>query len=123
MGNGAEEQEQLAHDGGEGEFTGLAATAESLVEVFEVVVMSNGGEGGHVEGATHLGASTADGAIAPTGAAVLGPWGEAYEGGELSAVVEAQLWEVDGEDGAGLLAHAWDTLVEFGLAGQELALA
>ena len=35
-GDGVEQQQQLAHDGGEGDLAGLAALAQTLVEAFQV---------------------------------------------------------------------------------------
>lgn len=48
--NGAEDEQELAHDSGEGQFAGLATASQSLVEALEMAIVTNGGEGSHVQG-------------------------------------------------------------------------
>jgi len=52
--------DDLSHDGGDGDFCGLSCGDELLVLCLDVRVVSSGDEGRHIEGLPHAGTSAAD---------------------------------------------------------------
>jgi hypothetical protein len=55
-----EEDDEFAHDGGDGDLEGFALGDEALKEGFEDGVEANGTKGGHVEDASGAGTSASD---------------------------------------------------------------
>ena len=51
------EDDEFAHDSGEGDFGGFSSITEALVKVFEGGIVADCGESSHVEDATHVGVS------------------------------------------------------------------
>ena len=55
-----EEAGEFAHDGGEGDLFEFSGLEEAMIEVFEVAVVDDGGQSGHVESRTWDGAAAGD---------------------------------------------------------------
>jgi hypothetical protein len=91
------EDDELSHDGGEGDFGLFAVCEETVVEGLERWIEAGGGDRGHVEGAADMGASALDVAGAAALAAVAGDRGEADEHGGLLGRQGADLGEADKE--------------------------
>src|SRR5258707_1992955 len=87
------EDDELSHDGGEGDFGLFAVCEETVVEGLERWIEAGGGDRGHVEGAADMGASALDVAGAAALAAVAGDRGEADEHGGLLGRQGADLGE------------------------------
>jgi len=85
--------EELAHDGDEGEFFGFGTEKEGLVEGLEDGVVSRGDEGGHVEGVSGFGASGGGSALAAEEADVAV---EGSEGGTGTTIEGAEFGHVSG---------------------------
>ena len=62
--------EEMTHDGDEGDFVGFTGGAQALVEGFQDGVGAGGAECGHEEGTAHVEPAAADGADAAKGTAV-----------------------------------------------------
>jgi hypothetical protein len=75
--------EEMAHDGDEGDFVGFAGGAQALVEGFQDGIGAGGAKGGHKEGPAHLDAAAANGAGTAIGAAVAIKRGQAGQGRDL----------------------------------------
>lgn len=100
--------EELAHDGGDGDAVVFATCAELLVEGSQDGVAASGGEGGHVEGAADGGTSAADVALAATGSAVVVEGRQAGEGRDLAAIEPSEFGQLGQQAHGGGLAHAFD---------------
>lgn len=57
---GVGQNQQLAHDGDEGDLGLFSGGAQASIEGSEVVIAAAGGERGHVEDAPHRGAAASD---------------------------------------------------------------
>ena len=80
---GVGEDDELSHDGDEGDLGLFSCGAESVIDGLEVWIAARGGKGGHGEGAAQLRASAADMAGAGLLAAIAGDGGEAGDHGGL----------------------------------------
>ena len=69
---GVGEDDELSHDGDEGDLGLFSCGAELVIDGLEVWIAARGGKGGHVEGAAQLRASAADMAGAGLFAAIAG---------------------------------------------------
>lgn len=103
-----EVDEELTHDGDEGDFLGLSGSDELLVEGCQNGVVTGRAEGGHVEGLADAGPAAVDGTFAAHGAAVAVERGEAGEAGGLVAVEVTELRHGGEEDDGGVLTDAFD---------------
>ena len=63
-------EDELSHDGGDGDLEGLVGLEQTLVEVLKVGIEATGAEGRHVESAAHLGAPSLDRTAASLVAAI-----------------------------------------------------
>ena len=70
---------ELSHDGGDGDLGGLSGGDELLVLGLEVGVISSGDEGRHVKGLSYVGASSSDEALTFPLTGLPRDWGEAGE--------------------------------------------
>jgi hypothetical protein len=75
------EDDEFAHDGGEGEFGGFVVGAEALIEGFEDGVVESGGEGGHIEDFSDSGSAAVDVALSAVLAAAAVERRHAGQGG------------------------------------------
>ena len=103
-----EDDEKLAHTGGESQFLRLAAGQQSLVEAADDGVAATGYQRSHVQGSSNSGAPTPDGAFAPQGATVPVEGSHTDQGGDLPAVQGAQLRQVGQEGERDLLSNTRD---------------
>ena len=94
------EEDELAHDGGEGELSRLSPCPEAFVDGLEVGVEAGGGEGGHVEGTAEVAPAAADSGLALPFSGLAGDRGDAGEAGDGGGLEGSDLWQV-GEDGGG----------------------
>ena len=83
--------EEVAHDGDEGDFVGLAGGAQAAVEGLQDGVGAGGAKGGHEEGAAHVEAAATDGALSAEGAAVAIKRSQAGQGRDLIFGAGAEL--------------------------------
>src|SRR5690606_19512893 len=118
---GIGEDDELSHDGGEGEFSGFAPGDEAVVAGLEAGLVAGGGEGGHVEGVAWSHAATVDVALALAVAAVVGDRREAGEPGGGLARALAQLAEAGEQRGGDDRTDAGDGVQE-GLPGGEAGI-
>src|ERR1700683_5829708 len=97
------EDDELSHNGDEGDFGRFAVYERAVVEGLERPVATRGGHRGHIEGAADVGASALDVAGAAALAAVPGDRGEADDHSGLFGRQGADLGEADagGDPGAG----------------------
>src|SRR5947208_1443217 len=95
------EDEELSHDGGDGDLEGFAVGLEALVEAGEIGIGSNRGHGGHVQRLSQMGASAADVSVSFPWAAIAGDRREADKCGDLPAVESAEFAEAGSERGSG----------------------
>ena len=98
--DGVEDGEQFAHGGDEGEFLGSAGGDEALVDGLDLVVVSAGGEGRHVQDVADGDAAAGDHAPATEAAAVAVDWCDADQCGDASAVEGSQFRQL-GEQSSG----------------------
>ena len=92
--HGVEDGQQLAHASYEGYLLGLASGQQPLIKGSNEGIVAAGYQRPHVEGRSHLGASTPDSALAPQRAAVPIEGSHSHQGGDLPAVQGAQLRQV-----------------------------
>ena len=91
---GVEDDEQLAHAGGDQDLEGFSSLFESLGEGFDNGVPLFGAEGGHVEGASDGGTSSPDGAFSSEASAVAVEGCESDEGSDFLAVELSEFGQV-----------------------------
>ena len=70
------EDDELSHDGGQGEFLDLSSSQEALVEALEMLVEARRRKGCHIDTIAHGLAAAPDAARAVTLTAVAGDGGE-----------------------------------------------
>ena len=102
------EDDEFAHDGGEGNFGGFAGGAQPLVKLFELAIGMGGDECGHVERTADRCASTADAAASVPLAAFARMRGQSGQGGGLAAVERAQFGQFGQHAQGGDRADAGD---------------
>ena len=86
--------QELAHDGGEGDEVMLAVGFEALVKGAQDGIAPGGGEGGHEEAMANLPAPTADGTGAAKSPAVAIERGQPGQGGDGLTAEGAELRQV-----------------------------
>ncbi len=116
---GIGENEEFSHDGGDGDFGLFSAGDETVVEDFEGWIVSRGGKGGHVQGASQVGSSASDVARAVVLAAVVGDGGKADDHGGLFGGERAEFDEADDEGDSGCDPDAGDGGEDSEAAGKE----
>jgi hypothetical protein len=77
---------EFSCDGDESDLSWFAGSLQALIEGFEWGIASDGADGGHVEGRSHAGASTADMGGRSGSAALLGMRCKSGEACDLMAV-------------------------------------
>lgn len=85
------EDDEFAHDGGEGDKRFFARRPQAQVKLFEDAAMAHGTQGGHVEGAPRHAASTTDVPHSLEPATVAVVWGHARQRGGGGRGKPAQL--------------------------------
>jgi len=103
---GVSEDDELSHDGGQGDLCFFSLFDEAVIEGLERGVASGGGDGGHVEGAPQVLSSAANVAGAGVVSAVVCDRGEAEEHGGLLGRQGADLDEADDQRSGGEGAQA-----------------
>ena len=83
--------DEVTHEGGEGDFLGFPAGEQVLVDALEARVAPAGDQGGHVEFTSQQGAPSTDETFAFVTAAVARIGGDTCQGGSGGAVQTAQL--------------------------------
>jgi hypothetical protein len=94
---GVGQNQQLAHDRGEGDLGLFAGGAQASIEGSKVVIAAAGGEGGHVEDGPHRGAAASDVAFTAAFAAVGSNGRQAGEQGGGLVRAHAEFAEADDE--------------------------
>ncbi len=112
------QDEDLARDGDEGDFTGLAARLEGGVEGFHGGAVADGGDGGLVQCDPDFAASAADVSDAVGGAAVVGEGSQADEGGDGLSRTLSEFGQVH-QEGTGHLGADADDGLQDGVFGFE----
>ena len=87
------EEDELAHDGGEGRLSRLSPCPEAFVDGLEVGVEAGGGEGGHVEGTAEVAPAAADPGLALPFSGLAGDRGDAGEAGDGGGLEGSDLWQ------------------------------
>lgn len=85
------DDDELSHDGGDGDFRGFSGGDELLIFGFQVRIEASSDEGGHVKRLTDVGSPSADEALAFPLAGLPGDWYEAGERCGLFAFEVSQL--------------------------------
>jgi hypothetical protein len=112
------EDDELSHEGGEGEFFGFAASEETEVERFEDRVVAGGDKRGHVKDRADLGTAAEDVALPAELTAVVVKGSEAGEGGGLGIGEGTKFRHQCDEGGGGEQADALDFLEAIDLGEQ-----
>ena len=113
-----EEDEEFAHDGGEGEFGRFVGGAQVEVESAQDVVGAGGAQSGHVEGVAQPEAAAGDVALIAQVAAIVIKGSDAEECRGLRARERAEL-RAEGQAGrGGEEANSWDLGETSGLGGE-----
>src|SRR5208282_1374021 len=100
--------DELSHDGGQGEFFDLSGGNEALVEALEMRIEARGRKGCHIDASTHGVASATDAARAVALTAVAGNGGEPREHSGLLGFETAELGHVGDRPASRHGAHAWN---------------
>ena len=95
-----QDDQQLAHAGGEGHFLGLACCQEPLIEGGKDWIVADGDQGRHIQSRAHVGTPSPTGSLPAELATVPAERGYANESGDLPAVECAQFGEA-GQQGEG----------------------
>lgn len=96
-----EDGQQLVHADNDDHLLGLAGGDEPIVEVPDHTIESDGGESGHVEGASDLGAPAEGAALATRLSGIAIERGEPEQGSELMARQGARFRHVGEQGGDG----------------------
>ncbi len=99
--------DELSHDGGQGEFLDLSSGQEALVEALEMLVEARRRKGRHIDTVAHGLAAAPDAARAVALTAVAGDGGEPCESGLLGAKT-AKLGHVGNQPASCHGSHAWN---------------
>jgi hypothetical protein len=102
------EDDEFAHDGREGDFGGFARGAKALVKLFEWAIGACGDQGGHVECAPDLAASTTDASSSMPLAAFTRMRCQSCQRRHLPAVERAQFGQLGQNTEGGECAHPGD---------------
>ena len=102
------ENEELSHDGGEGDFSQFAFFDEAIMEGSERRVETSGGQRSHIESASDMGASALDVTGSAALAAIAGDRGEADEHGGFFGRQGADLGEAGDQGDRGCDSYAGD---------------
>ena len=92
---GVGQDQQLSHDGGEGDLGRLTGGSERVVLGLQVGVEADGDQGRHVDGLAQAGASAADEALAAVLAGVTGDGRETGEAGGAAVLQGAKFRHLD----------------------------
>ena len=84
--DGIEDDEKLAHAGGERELFGLSCRHQPLIEGGNQGIATGSDKCGHVKRRPVRGSSAADRPSSTHSAAIAAEWSDADEGGDLAAV-------------------------------------
>lgn len=102
------EDDEFAHDGGEGDFGGFTRLTQALVELFELAVGTGGDQGRHVEGFAHGRPSAANAAASVPLAAFARVRSQTGQGGGLTAIERAQFGQFGQNAQGGEVADSGD---------------
>src|SRR6202000_3301620 len=100
------ENDEFAHDSGEGDFCGFAGLSEALIKLFEETIGMSSDQSGHVEGATYRGAATSDGTAALPLSAFSGMRSQSSQGRCLAPIQSTQFGQFGQDPQSGEGAHA-----------------
>lgn len=120
--HGVEDDEEFSHGCDDRDEFGFSGVDESLVEGFELSVVLDGDDGGHVEGFADLCPSAAGGAFASEGAAVAVCGRDSDESGDLFLVELSEFGEFAEERGRGGGSDAGHGAEQFGFGLEWLIL-
>lgn len=115
---GVEEDDEFTHECREGDFAGLAAVAEALVESFESWVIATGHQCGHVEGLACGRSAAPDKPLALPMSAFARVRRYSGQSGRLAAIECAEFGQFCEQGGGGFGANAWDLLERLGFIPQ-----
>lgn len=120
--HGVEDDKELSHGGDQRDHFLLSSVHEALVEGFELGVVTDGCDGGHVERFADLHTSSAGGPFAAQGSTVAVGGSDSDEPGDLLPVELSELGKLGDESGGGRRSDADDGLQEFGFGLERLIL-
>src|SRR5918992_2086702 len=89
-----QDDQELAHAGGQSHFPGLARRTKAVVKGLDDGVISAGCQSSHIEGSPDPGPSAPDHSFAPEAATVPIKRGNSHQGGNLVAAQSAQFREI-----------------------------
>lgn len=107
--HGVEDDQQLSHAGGEGDFGFFPLGLEPGIEGFEYGVMASGDEGGHVERRPESGSAAPDASLAAELSTIVIQGSDSHQGGDLLTVELTELGQFGDECGGGHFADARNT--------------
>ena len=102
-----QDDQQLAHAGGEGHLLGLACCQEPLIEGGKDWIVADGDQGRHIQSRAHVSTTSPAGSLPPELATVPAEWGYTNQGGDLPAVECAQFGEAGQQGECQGRADAW----------------
>lgn len=105
---GIEDSSELSHGGDESDLGRFAGVVQAAIEDTESVVMANGIERGHVEGAADRGTATGDMPLAAELSAIVIDGCDPDQSGELLVLDTAEFGELGEKDGRGCRTDALD---------------
>lgn len=123
FGDGIKGDEQLTHDGGDGDLERFAAFNEAFVEGAKRGVETAGGKGSHVEGATHGESTSVDGPLSAVFAAIAADWRQPGQRGDLILGERAQFGTSRQKESGRKPPHALDCPEVLDLGLKALAMS
>src|ERR1019366_265167 len=106
--HGIEDSEQLAHGGNQRDLGRFTALAQALVKSTQCRLMTDCGQGRHIERGTHLRAAAEDRAWAAPRPALTVERCDSRQGCDLASVEATQLGKASKQGGAGDRPYAWN---------------
>jgi hypothetical protein len=99
--HGIEDSEQLAHGGNQRDFGRFTALAQTLVKSTQCRLMTDRGQGRHIERSTHLRATAEDRAWAAPRSALAVEWCDSCQGCDFTSVEATQFGKASKQGSAG----------------------
>lgn len=112
--------EQLSCDGDDGHFCRFSSLSQPLINRFDIRIVSDCAQRGHVECASWLLAACADAARAVVGTAVIVLGSQADQAGDIAPAQTAQFGQIDEKAATGFRTHAHDGLHDLAACGKLL---
>src|SRR5918999_1288131 len=114
-----QDDQELAHAGGQSHFPGLARRTKAVVKGLDDGFIPVGGKARHIKGSPHSGLSAPDSPFAPEAAAVSIEGGDSYQRGNPVAAQSAQFRKVGQQGDGHHPADSWDAAQQIVLLSPE----